>query len=58
MTYTTHVKRGQIELDCFGDGKFAVWFRTEDGKLLFLGANLETTGDFFCSATLKKLEGE
>jgi len=51
------VKRGQIELDRFEDGKFAVWFRTEEGKLLLLGANLEATGDYFFSSTLKELGG-
>jgi len=58
MTYTTCVKRGQIELDRFEDGKFAVWFRTEEGKLLLLGANLEATGDYFFHSTLKELGGK
>lgn len=58
MTYTKYTKKGQIELDRFEDGKVAVWFRTEDGKLLFLGASLKETGDFFCSSTLKELGGK
>ena len=51
----TIIKKGQIELDNFEDGTCALWFRTEEGKLLFLGANLRTTGEFVWEKTLEKL---
>jgi hypothetical protein len=48
--------KGQLEYDKFDEKSFAVWFRTDKGNLLFLGAKLWTTGEFLCEDVLKKLE--